>query len=377
MKIAIQAADLDAERIDGTRVYILNLLKYFGTLDQSDVFFIYHKQHFNPELQPPTFSNYQIKKITFPFFWTQIRFCLAINQDKPDILWMPMHNIPVFKSKKIKAVVTIHDLAFKHFPEMFTKKELVKLNFLTGMAIKKSDGIITVSKSSKKDILKFYPQIAEDKIKVIYHGFDSLVFNQTRDLKAEQKIKEEFKIRGDYILYVGAIQPRKNLEVLIEAFQKLKSVEKYKNLKLVLAGEKAWLWENIFKKINKSPCKKDILTPGKVNFENVGHLMRGASVFVFPSLYEGFGIPILEAMASHIPVICAHNSSLPEVAGEASLFFQGDSSSDLSAKIKTILENENLRKRLVEKGQEQIKKFSWEKCAQETLDYLKSLKNNS
>lgn len=371
MKIAIQASDLDADRIDGTRVYILNLLKYFGKLDQSSQFFIYHKSKFNPELTPPEFPNYRVKKITFPFFWTQIRFCFAMNKSLPDVIWMPMHNIPIFRSKKIKTIVTIHDLAFKYFPECFTRWELAKLNFLARMAIKRSDGIITISESSKKDILKFYPEIKENKIKVIYHGFDKDIFDQERDLGAEKTLRDKFGIQGEYLLYVGAIQPRKNLEVLIEAFEGIKEDKKYEKLKLVLAGEKAWLWQDVFKKINESSYKGDIITPGKVNFKDLGHLMRGASAFIFPSLYEGFGIPALEAMAARVPVICADNSSLPEVAGEAALYFSGQDFSDLSAKIKTVLENEQLKSELIEKGIAQIQKFSWEKCARETLEYLK------
>lgn len=371
MKIAIQASDLDAERIDGTRVYILNLLKNFGTLDRASEFLIYHKNKFNPELTPPNFSNYHVKKITFPFFWTQIRFCLATRRERPDVIWMPMHNIPILRSKKVRTVVTIHDLAFKYFPECFTNCELAKLNFLAKMAIERSDGIITISESSRKDILKFFPKIKEEKIKIIYHGFDREVFEKERDEKKEDDLKNKLKFKGEYILYVGAIQPRKNLGVLVDAFWQIKKEEKYKNLKLVLAGEKAWLWEEIFEKINVSPAKNDIITPGKINFEDLGHLMRGASVFVFPSLYEGFGIPPLEAMAARVPVICAKNSSLPEVAGEAALYFEGSNSSDLTLKIKTVLQDGELRGNLIQKGIFRIQKFSWKKCAQETLAYLK------
>jgi glycosyltransferase involved in cell wall biosynthesis len=371
MRIAIQASDLDAERIDGTRVYILNLLKNFGTLDTASEFLIYHKNKFNPELTPPNFPNYKILKRNWPLFWTQMRLGTSLWRQKPDVLWMPMHNIPIIRSKKIRTVVTIHDLAFKYFPECFTGWELMKLNFLAKMAIERSDGIITISESSKKDILKFFPKIKEEKIKVIYHGFDREVFEKERNDKKEREVKDKFKIKGEYILYVGAIQPRKNLGVLIDAFGKIKKEEKYKKLKLVLAGEKAWMWEDIFEKIGVSSVKNDIITPGKINFENLGHLMRGASVFVFPSLYEGFGIPSLEAMAANVPVICAKNSSLPEVAGDAALYFEGNDSLDLASKIKTVLWDDELRGSLIQKGIFRIQKFSWEKCAKETLDYLK------
>ncbi|KKP79654.1 MAG: hypothetical protein A2271_03225 [Candidatus Moranbacteria bacterium RIFOXYA12_FULL_35_19] len=372
MKIAIQAADLDWERIDGTRVYILNLLKYFGQIDPNSQFLIYHKKNFNPELTPPTFSNYQILKKPFPLFWTQIRLCSSINSEKPEVLWMPMHNIPIFRSKKIKTVVTIHDLAFKYFPDHFRAWDLIKLNLLAGWAIEKSDKIITISQASKKDILKFYPKIKPEKIKVIYHGFDKEIFEQGRDLQKEQEIKSKFNIQGRYIFYIGALQPRKNLKTLISAFEEIKKEEKYKDLKLVLAGEKAWLWKEIFSQIEKSSVKNEIITPGKIKFSDIGHLMRGAEIFCFPSLYEGFGIPVLEAFISRVPVICANNSSLPEVAGEAALYFEPKNYLQLSKQIKKVLDNPELRNDLILKGLKQAQKFSWSKCARETLEYLKS-----
>lgn len=370
MKIAIQAADLDGERIDGTRVYILNLLKHFGKLDKSSEFLIYHKDKFNPELVPPAFPNYKIKSIKFPFFWTQLKFASEIWKDKPEILWMPMQSLPFIRRKKIKTVVTIHDLAFKYFPDNFPKDDLCRLNLFSAHAIRNADKIIAVSQSTKNDILKFFPEIGSEKIKVIYHGFDPDIFSLPREIEQENKVKKSLSIEGEYLLYVGAIQPRKNLLVLIEAFEKLK--EKRPNIQLVLAGEKAWKWDKIIEKIVQSPYKKDIIMPGKLKFGDLGHLMRGAGIFILPSLYEGFGIPILEAFASKVPVISANNSSLKEVGGDAAVYFNEDNSGDLMAKIEMILSDEGLRDTLLKRGLEQARNFSWEKCARATLDYLKT-----
>lgn len=373
MKIAIQAADLDAQRIDGTRVYILNLLKQFGQIDKDSQFIIYHKKDFNPELTPPDFKNYKIIRIRWPLFWTQLRLSLSLFKEKPDVLWMPMHNIPYFRPKKVKTTVTIHDLAFKYFPECFTRWELWKLNFLAKMAINKSEKIITISESSKKDILKFYPNIKAEKIRVIYHGFDSLLFEKEICQEKLTHFLKKFKLRPkNYLLYVGAIQPRKNLGVLIEAFEHIKQSEKYPDLKLVLAGEKAWMWQDIFENLNNSPYKADIVATGQIKFNDLRYLMRGASVFCFPSLYEGFGLPILEAFAAYVPVVCSRNSSLPEVAGDAALYFDGYNSQELAQNIKNVLENVVLRNNLIQEGIIQAEKFSWKKCAEETLDYIKN-----
>lgn len=369
MKIAIQASDLDAERIDGTRVYILNLLKYFGRLDSDSRFLIYHKNKFNPELTPPQFQNYEIKKINCPFFWTQTGFCRKINIDKPDVLWMPMHNIPVMRDKKIKTFVTIHDLAFKYFPDHFPKYDLAKLNLLAGWAIRRSDKIIAISQSTKNDILKFYPEIKDDKIRVIHHGFDGSIYGKERDLAAEKKVQAKFDIDKKYILYAGAIQPRKNLVRLIEAFNEVKKTGL--DIDLVLAGGKAWMFRGVFQKIDESPFKNDIKTPGAPNFDDLGHLMRGAAAYVFPSLYEGFGIPVLEAMAAEVPVILARNSSLPEAGGEAAMYFESENAEELAKKIVLVVTDEKISGKLIEKGKLQAQKFSWEKCARETLKYLK------
>jgi glycosyltransferase involved in cell wall biosynthesis len=373
MRIAIQAADLDASRIDGTRVYILNCLRYFGRFDSESDFLIYHKNKFNPELTPPNFPNYTIIEKPLRYFWTQTVFAGRLWKEKPDVLWMPMHNVPLIRRRGMKTVVTIHDLAFKYFPETFTKKDLYKINLLTSVAVANADRIITVSESSKKDILKFYPKVAKEKIKVIYHGFSGQVYAKERDPGKEKEIQRKYGITGPYVVYIGAIQPRKNLEVLVEAFNILKAEKNQASpdLKLVLVGERAWLSDEVFRKIEASPWKKDIVCPGRVDFEDAGHLMRGARAFVFPSLYEGFGIPILEAFAAKVPVVCSRNSSLPEVAGDAASYFDSGSPQDLAGKLGDIIHNENLRADLVRKGIEQAKKFSWEKCARETLDCLK------
>ncbi|MCX6761333.1 MAG: glycosyltransferase family 1 protein [Candidatus Moranbacteria bacterium] len=371
MKIAIQVADLDASRIDGTRVYIHNMLKFFGKLDPASEFFLYHKNKFNPELVPPDFPNYKIKQKNFPLFWTQLWLCGQLRRDKPDVLWMPMHNIPILHGPKMKTVVTAHDLAYKYFPEYFPKKDLFKLNLLGKWAFTKADKIIAISESTKKDILKFYPSVPESLIRVIYHGFDAEVFSVARDFSIEQEVKNRMDIAGDYILYAGAIQPRKNLGVLVDAFNLFKTKTK-SEIKLVIAGEKAWLSNGVFDQIKKSPFQKDIITPGRLTFSDMGHLVRGANVYVYPSLYEGFGIPVLEILASRVPLICALNSSLGEAGGDAPLYFQEKNPADLAEKIELVLNDENLRTEMIKKGLLQIKKFSWEKCARETLEYIKS-----
>jgi glycosyltransferase involved in cell wall biosynthesis len=354
---------------------MLNLLKYFGKISSSDKFLLYFAKRFSKNLTPSAFPSYVFKKLGKSFFWTQTKFAFALWKDNPDVLWMPVVNLPFLKRKKLKTVITVHDLAFKYFPTYFPKKDLKKLNFLADFAIHRADKIIAVSHSTKKDILKFYPRVDEKKIQVIYHGFDGDLFSKKADKDLSNQILSKFKIpcsdrqNSKFILYVGAIQPRKNIETLVRAFEKIS--EKYPDLNLVIAGEKAWLWEDTLRKIEKSSAREKIILVGKVPFEKLPILYQNAAVFVFPSIYEGFGIPLLEAFASGVPVICASNSSLLEIGEDAVLFFETKNHQDLADKLNFILGSEKERIKMIERGYAKVKNFSWEKCSQETLRYLK------
>ncbi|MDI6777809.1 MAG: glycosyltransferase family 1 protein [Patescibacteria group bacterium] len=369
MRIAINAADLDHQRIDGTRIYIWNMLKNFGLLEKEGQFLIYHKSEFNSELTFPIFENYKIKSLKFPFWWTQTRFAWEMFREKPDVLWMPMHSLPFMRSEKTKTVVTIHDLAFKFFPHFFPKKDLRRLNYFTDYAVKNADKLIAVSNSTKNDILKLYPEIREEKIKVIYHGYDKDLFNENFSLDEIKKTNTKYQIPyTKYIIYVGAIQPRKNIGVLIDAFKFLRRVESYKDTGLVIAGDLGWLYDDTVSKIKKT---KNVFATGKFETKDLPALLRGAEAFVLPSLYEGFGLPAIEAMACGTPVIAANNSSISEITGGAGLLFDAYKSEGLAGTLKKILESAKLRDDLRKKGLERVKDFSWEKCANETLEWLK------
>ena len=373
MKIAIQAADLDNSRIDGTRVYLWNVLKFLGKMAKDDQFYIYHKSNFNSELTPQKFPNYVIRRIKSPFLWTQTGFAFGIWRDKVEALWMPMHNIPLLKSKKIKTTVTIHDLAFKLFPGTFPKNDLRRLNYLTDLAVKRSDKIIAVSYSTKQDILKFYPQIKEEKIKVIHHGFDATLFEKKFEDGLQQKILHRWKLIGKkYLLYVGAIQPRKDLPTLVKAFELFKKQSGKSEIKLVLAGGRAWRWRETIEMIENSSVRNDIVLTDKVGFDELAILYRNALLFVFPSRYEGFGIPLLEAFSAGVPVISADNSSLREVGGDGAEYFKSGDYLELAEKIQRMIADEKKRSTMIERGTKRLEKFSWEKSARETLSYLKN-----
>ena len=369
MRIAVQGSDLDHARIDGTRVYLKELLKRFGPLSPENNFLLYHRNQFNPALAPPLFPNYQVKSLPFPFLWMQTRFAQEIFREKPEKLFLPIQAAPVCLPRSLQVTATIHDLAFKRYPETFPAKHLWKLNFLLDVVVKRADKLIAVSESTKRDLLEFFPQLPGEHIQVIHHGFDAEFFGARFSLEELSEKLRRYELEAhSYILYVGALQPRKNITRLIEAFDKAK--RNTPEMKLVLAGEAAWLSESILEAREKSRYKEDIIMTGRVSFEELRVLYQGARMFAFPSLYEGFGLPILEAFASSVPVLTADNSSLVEVAGEAALYCDAGNVEDMASKLKRLWDDETLRGDLVSKGKEQLKKFSWEKCARETLEYI-------
>ena len=373
MNIAISAADLCSQRIDGTRIYIKNVLNHLGEAEGAeDSFIIYLRGGINPKLDFQRLPNYSVRKTAPTRFWTQLKLPSELRSDRPDLLWMPLQTIPYNMPRGIKVVATIHDVAFRFFKKHFPLRDYVLLSMFTENAVKNADRIIAVSENTKRDLIKEYG-ISKEKITVVHHGYDSSLFNLERaqDLASISQVKKKYKIEYEYILYAGAIQPRKNLSTLIKAFGILKQKSEFKNLKLVIAGSNAWCHEAVYKEAQSAPFSKDILFTGTYETEELPWLLGGAEVFVFPSLYEGFGIPLLEAMASGTAVICADNSSLPEVGGDAPAYFMAEDYDALASTIERVIGDDGLREKMVERGIKRAGDFSWEKCASETLAAMK------
>lgn len=369
MRIVVQAADLDAPRIDGTRIYLLRLLERFGALTPQHAWHLFHRKPFNPALTPPSFKNYEEHCIPFPCFWTQTRFSWEIMRRKPHRLFMPVQSLPFFLSTETESIVTIHDLAFKIFPKHFPTKDLRRLNWFTDFSVRQGTRLIAVSESTKRDILTFYPDVPEKKIRVIHHGFDPIPPSTQHHAREEMAALNLFHLSPkNYVLYVGAIQPRKNLLRLLDAFTA--SAERFPEMKLVLAGEAAWMSEAVFEAAQRHPFRDRIVITDRVSFQMRATLYRNARLFVFPSLYEGFGLPILEAFSARVPVIVARNSSLTEVAGNAAFFFDAQESSELQSAIETLWEDSRKREDLIARGTRELERFSWDRCASETASWI-------
>jgi glycosyltransferase involved in cell wall biosynthesis len=270
-----------------------------------------------------------------------------------------------------KKIVTIHDMVIRAYPETvrFRTKQLL----LTGMkkSMKRADVIITDSEFSKKEIEKYYPRFAH-KVKVVYCGVNREKFYHIDDPRRISEVRESLGIDGEYFLYLGTIEPRKNLGRLIDAYKLLS--EKDENIpKLVMAGGKGWLNSGIYNKVKEYGLEGKVMFTKYVPDDALCPLMNGACAFVFPSIYEGFGMPPLEAMACGVPVVSSSEASLPEVVGDCAVMVDAYSAQSIADGMYRIYKDTALRKELGRKGMERAAGFSWESSAEKLRDIYKAV----
>lgn len=366
MLIGIDGNEANVKKRVGVGEYGYQLLKQLFKLQAPDKRFqIYLKRKPLSDLPLETEGwCYQVfgpKK-----FWTQLAlpWRLYRDRDRPDVFFTPTHYGPRFCP--VPSVVSIMDLAFLKFPQTFKKKDLVQLRSWGTYSVKKAAKILTISEASKNDIIEHY-QVPERKIVVTYPGKREMTTPKKKTMP--RAVKKKYQIGGDYILYVGTLQPRKNLERLIEAFGRVRKGGL--DLFLVIAGKKGWLYDEIFEKVKEEGLEERVIFTGYVPDEDLPALYQAARCFVLVSLYEGFGIPVLEALSLGCPVVISNVSSLPEVGGEAAIKVDPESVADIARGITEALSlSPQKRQKLIEEGKKQAQKFSWEKCARETLKVL-------
>lgn len=365
MKIGIDARILSEKNIAGVGVYLINILKWIVNDEKYNKNEYYLYSHKNINIDDSIKKHFICRKVEAKNGTYAIRYKLPsyIKKDGIDIFWGPAHLLPK-KVKGIKYIVTIHDLALLINPKWGERYNALIQNLFIRKCIRESDKIIAISKCTKQDIMK-YSDNKQLNIKTIYNGGPYLVED---DVKKE--IIDKFKLEDKYFLYVGTIEPRKNIETIIKAFEQF--CESEKDYKLVLAGKLGWKYNYILKKINSSKVKEKIILTGYISDEEKKALFLYSTAFLYASHYEGFGIPVLEAMSMRTVVISSNNSALLEVLGEAGLQVDNENDyilfSDMMKQVVSFTPNE--RNMQIEKEIKQIDKFSWTKCAKETLDYI-------
>ena len=299
-------------------------------------------------------------------FWTQIRLSWEMLVNKPDILFIPAHVPPVIHPKK--TVMTVHDVAALRFPNSFNWFERWYSIWSARRAVKKLWKIIVPSEFTKREIKLLFKHsnisTKQDKIFVVNHGYNKnyrLINNE----EEVDKVLEKYKIKKPFIMTIGRLEEKKNTKRIVEVFNKLKKQEVKSELQLVLIGKPGYGYEEVKEVIQASQYKEDIVELGWVDEKEVPYLMNGAKVFVFPSLYEGFGLPVLEAMACGLPVIASKDNSLEEVGGKAGIYVEADNSEEIVKSILEFLHNEDFKKEKITLGLERVKVFSW--CKRQTL----------
>lgn len=338
-----------------------------------------HENDYTIVLPSPPMGDFPKERPGFSYkvlrpkkLWTTVTlpFALHTAKEKPDVFFSPTHYIPRFSP--VKRVATIFDLSFLHLPQYFQKSDLWRLKKGTGFSVKHANHLITISNSSKADIVKSYG-VSSDRITVAYPGYNHEFFYPTKNQKKISDTLAKYHIEGDYIIFVGTIQPRKNLIRLINVFAKID------NLKLVIVGKttglgrQAWMFEEILKRPQELGIQDQIVFTGFVPNDDLSLLLNGAKAFVLPSLWEGFGIPVVDAMAVGCPVIVSNVSSLPEVAGKAGLLVDPYSEDQIEQAIRTITNDKKLAQNKSKLALIQASKFSWEKMAKTVLKTLEEV----
>ena len=383
MIIGIDASRAFQKNKTGIEEYSHQVIKHLrGYLgNEQVVLYLNPAINIKPDFELPT--GWKIRHLRAPIFWTQARLSLEMIFHPVDILFVPAHTVPLIHPRN--TIVTIHGLEYEFCPKAYSFWQRIYMRWVIKNSCRWAKKIIAVSENTKKDLMQLY-KVPEEKIEVIYEGISNFEFrisNQNLISKLENsnihskfKIPARFELRSEsggqnskFLLFIGRLEERKNICGIIEAFGILK--EKYDiPHKLVLAGKFGYGKEKIRNKIEESRYKEDIILTGYVSDEEKWELMKKADVFLFPTFYEGFGLPILEAQNFGTPVVSSNISSMPEVSGDGAVLVNPKDTSEIAEAVYRLISDESYKNDIIEKGLENVKRFSWEKCAGEISDLI-------
>lgn len=382
MLIGIDSSRAIRPRLTGTERYSREIISHLLRLPQADehTWRLYTDREPEPELftlegeerSVLEQDNVEVRVLPARRMWTHRALRAEVMRNRPDVLFVPSHVVPftLMPSRLPNAVVTVHDLGFHALPESHTLRQRLYLKWSTAWSTSTAKKVIAVSQATAADLLRFYVK-STSKIRVVYEA--AYEWHPPTQAVIDEAKQAHGLIRP-YALYVGTIQPRKNVARMIDAFSLLVERE-HVEWDLVLAGGAGWLSEPIFDLVKASRFADRIHLTGYIPESELPGLLAGALFFCYPSLFEGFGLPVLEAQTAGVPVLTAYSSSLPEVAGNAAILVDPTDVNAIADAMLRISRDEALRQQLIEAGYENVKRFSWDKAAQETLAVLEDAAN--
>lgn len=369
MLIGIDASRATVTQRTGTEGYSLHIIRSVIEQGKAHRFRLYFRDDPEPELIEPS-ERVEIQVIRRPRLWTHTGLGPVVNRQRPDVLFVPSHVVP-WPGAGVPSVFTAHDLGYHHYPEKHPLPSRLYLDWSTRHSANTATRVIAVSHATAHD-LTLLNGIPADKIRVVHSGVDPQLAPVTDEARI-RALRTRLGVEGPFVLHVGSLQPRKNLTRLVEAFDRVKDA--VPGLQMVLAGRRGWAYQPIFDRISQLGLADRVLVPGYVADEDLATLYSAASVYAFPSLYEGFGFPALEAMACGTPVVCSNVASLPEITGDAALSFAPTDVVGMANALHRVLTDPVLHADLGARGTRQAARFTWEAAGRETLNVLEEAAN--
>lgn len=379
MKIGIDIRPLMEKEYSGVSEYTLNLVKAILAQDRENEYKLFYNSGRDISGRMPEFKNEnaEIASTHYPnkifnyLLQKTLRYPEIDKMLGVDIFWLPNPNF-ISLSRKAKKILTIHDLSWLRCPNFFSlRRNLWHYIINIKKLIRESDKIIAVSENTKNDIMDL-TGVSGSKVEVIYSGIDEELRVIGKNDQSLKEVKKKYNLADKFILFLGTQEPRKNIVGLIKAYNEFrKNSAGGKEVELVIAGGKGWKERGVLGEWKKSKYQEDIKFLNYIPRQDKVYLYNLASVFVYPSFYEGFGFPPLEAMACGLPTITAFSSSLPEVAGEVSLLVDPYKTGEIAQAIERVLSDDNLKNDLIERGREKASEFSWQKAVGKYIDIFK------
>ena len=364
MRIAIDAHSVGSQ-LAGNETYAVNLIEALAAVDQSNQYTLYVTRQSAIDRFANRWPNFNVKRTVphTPLVRIPVTLSAELRRNPVDVLHVQYTAPPL---APCPVVVTIHDLSFEHLPETFNRRSRAQLRLTVRRTARKAAQILTLSEFSRRDIVDTY-RIAPNRVSVTPAAAPSH-FKPIEDETELRKIREIYGIERDYILSVSSIQPRKNLIRLIEAYSCLRGSRPEGKLpQLVLVGKRGWLDNETFRAAQRHSANNDIAFTGYVAEKDLPALYSGATCFVYPSFFEGFGLPVLEAMQCGAPVIAGNRTSIPEVVGKAGLLFDPFDTNSLVQALTRMLDDSEYRAALRIQGLERAREFDWKQTARMTL----------